>query len=140
MIEVTIDTGAFADAMQRLPAILARRMRTGLDATLDSVAARARSNHPGWVARSGALDASTQNAGIAQDGGELTGVVAFSAKSKSTAKNPGGYLYGLVQEFGTKDGRVKGTRFIRNAIDAQDSQLLQDSLEAALKDAGFSVT
>lgn len=119
---------------------LRRELPKGLELMLDAIASRARGDH-GYVDRSGNLTASTQSAGIAGDiDAGLVGIVAFAAKSKSSPKYPTGYLYGLVQEHGTRDGRVKGKKFITNAVKAQDATPLTDAMKRAFRGAGFSVS
>lgn len=118
-------------AMAALPGRIDARAREGLDLTCEAIAARARQTTT-YTDRSGMLRASTQNAGVRQEGDDLVGVVSFAARSDR------GHLYGLDQEFGNRRG-VREKRFIRDAIEEQDGRLLEGSLAAAFKDAGFNV-
>jgi hypothetical protein len=112
--------------MATLPGRLDVRLREGLDATCESIAARARQTDK-YTDRTGLLRASTQNAGVTGGlGGQLTGIVSFAARSKR------GFLYGLVVE--------DRKHFIQEAIDAQSGKLLEGSMNAAFRDAGFKVT
>lgn len=139
MIVFELNADSLADAMGAARANMAQELPRGLDMLLEAVAARARSTH-GYKDRSGNLTASTMSAGHAGDlASGLTGTVSFAARSKSSRKYPSGYLYGLVQEHGTRDGRVPATKFVTNALEAQSAEPLEDALRRAFVSAGFAV-
>jgi hypothetical protein len=117
-------------------AILADRMgprvEDGLELTLESIASRARQTTT-YVDRTSALRNSTQSDGVTGSfSGELEGVVSFAARSNR------GYLYGLAQEFGTRKG-VREKRFVRDAIDAENGDLIEGAMAQAFREAGFDV-
>jgi hypothetical protein len=156
VIVAEFDASGLERALAELPARVALRAREGLDATAEAIAARARQTTT-YKDVTGALRASTQNAGVEGSGEDLSAVVSFAARSSR------GHLYGASLEFGTHAGartrtkkqerreagaRFKGPRqrsgiqarkFIRDAIDAQDGSYLEAALGAALRDAGFIV-
>lgn len=131
MINAEFTADGFERAMAELPAKLDVRLRDGLEATCEAIAARARQTTT-YQDRTGLLRNSTQSAGVTGTRENMVGVVSFAARSKR------GYLYGAAQEWGTRTG-VKAKRFIRDAIDAQNGQLLEGALGAAFRDAGFQV-
>lgn len=104
---------------------------SGLDLTLERIAARARATTT-YTDRTGLLRNSTQSGGTQREGDELVGVVSFAATSER------GYLYGLAQEFGTRRG-IREKRFIRDAIDAENGELVEGALASAFRSAGFEV-
>jgi hypothetical protein len=131
VIEVSFESDGLMRALEELPGRIQARAREGIDATCEAIAARARETTK-YKDQSGLLRSSTQNAGVSGDSTELVGVVSFAARS------PRGYLYGLAQEYGTRTG-VTEKRFIRDAIDAQTSDLFESAIARAFKDAGFGV-
>ena len=139
MIRLVFNADDFAKAMGSARENLSREIPRGLDMLLDAVAARARGDHR-YRDRSGNLTASTMSAGHSGDmAGGFRGVVSFAARSRSSRKYPQGYLYGLVQEHGTRDGRVPATKYITNAVKAQGAEPLEDALRRAFRNAGFEV-
>lgn len=106
------------------------KLRVGFDLTMESIAARARETRT-YTDRTGALRNSTMNAGVTGSNGALVGVVSFAATSKS------GRFYGLDLEFGTS--RIKERRFVRDAIDAENGDLLEGAMKAAFRECGFEV-
>lgn len=139
MIRLVFNADDFAKAMGAATTNLGQEIPRGLDHLLEAIAARARGNH-GYKDRSGNLTASTQSAGYS--GSMATGfrgIVGFAARSKSSRKYPQGYLYGLAQEHGTRDGRVPATKYITNAVKAQGAEPLEDALRRAFRNAGFEV-
>lgn len=133
------------------------RIEDGLELTLESIANRAKQTTT-YIDRTTALRNSTQSDGVTGSfSGGLEGVVSFAARSKR------GYLYGLAQEFGTtvyrgnaserniarqvdaafgiqrrKNG-VREKRFIRDAIDAENGDLIESAMAQAFREAGFDV-
>ena len=156
MISIEFDADDFIDALEQIPVRMNVRLRQGLDATVEEIAARARQTTT-YQDRTSALRNSTQGAGVEESGSDLVGIVSFAARSKR------GYLYGLAQEFGThagasensakrlkkqsrrgfkgpkQRGGIKTKRFIRDAIDAQDGAQLESAMGAAFRDVGFTV-
>lgn len=148
MITISLDEGGMHRAVQLLADQLDARLRQGMDATLEAIAARAKQTTT-FVDRTGALRNSIQSDGATGNwsNGTLQGVVSFAATSGvalrkkrggKRRRSTGGYLYGLAQEFGTRTG-VREKRFIRDAIDAQDGAFLDGALKAAIRAAGFEV-
>lgn len=107
------------------------RLRQGLELTCESIAARAKQTRT-YVDRTGALRNSTMSDGVTGTAGNLVGIVSFAATSKA------GRQYGVDLEFGTR--RIKERRFVRDAIDAENGDLLEGAMKAAFRDAGFEVT
>jgi hypothetical protein len=147
VIEASLDASGLDHAMAKLAVSLESRLKQGLEAMCESIAATAKQTTT-FTDRTGALRNSIQSDGVTEQGNTLVGVVSFAAVSEVKLRKKrgntrrskgGGYLYGLAQEFGTKTG-IREKRFIRDAIDAEDGDLLQGSLRAAFRDAGFSVT
>lgn len=132
MISIVADFDAFHAAFAQLEGALQLRLKQGLDLTLESIAARAKQTTT-FTDRTGALRNSIQSDGVTVTGnGEMFGVVSFAATSQD------GYLYGLAQEFGTRTG-VTEKRFIRDAIDAEDGDILESAMGRAFRDCGFEV-
>lgn len=138
MITFAFDASDLAAALEAVGDNLRRDLPTGMEVLCESVASRARREHS-WRDRSGQLTSSTQSAGVEEQSGDYIGTVSFAARAKTSRKYPQGYLYGLVQEFGNRAGTVKGSRFITNALKAQDSRPLEDALERSFAAAGFRV-
>ena len=130
-MSITYVSAALEDAVGDLPERMSIRLREGLEATCEAIAARARQTTT-FKDRTSLLRRSIQESGVVVAGDELQGVVSFAARSKR------GYPYGAAQEFGTRNG-VREKRFIRDAIDAQNGDLLESAMGAAFRDAGFTV-
>lgn len=124
MINATFEGARFADALEALPARMRTRLREGMEATCESIAARARQTTT-YRDRTGLLRQSTQAAGVEQSGDSLVGIVSFAARSKQ------GFPYGVVVN--------RTRRFIEDAIAQQDGRFLESALGAAFRDAGFKV-
>jgi hypothetical protein len=132
VISIVADFDAFHAAFAQLEGAMSKRLEQGLDLTLESIAAHAKLTTT-FTDRTGALRNSIQSDGVTVTGnGEMFGVVSFAATSED------GYLYGLAQEFGTRTG-VTEKRFIRDAIDAEDGDILESAMGRAFKDCGFEV-
>lgn len=132
MISAVFDSEGFDRALATLADRMGPRVEDGLALTLEGIANRARQTTT-YVDRTSALRNSTQSAGVTGAlSGELEGAVSFAARSKR------GYLYGLAQEFGTRTG-VHEKRFIRDAIDAENGDLIEGAMAQAFRDAGFDV-
>jgi hypothetical protein len=132
VISAVFDAAGFDRAMATLVVRMGPRVEDGLSLTLESIANRARQTTT-YVDRTSLLRNSTQSDGVTGSfSGELEGVVSFAARSKK------GYLYGLAQEFGTRTG-VREKRFIRDAIDAENGDLIESAMAEAFREAGFDV-
>ena len=132
MITIVADFDAFHAAFAQLEGAMSKRLEQGLDLTLESIAAHAKLTTT-FIDRTTALRNSIQSDGVTVTGnGEMVGVISFAATSED------GYLYGLAQEFGTRTG-VTEKRFIRDAIDAEDGDILESAMGRAFKDCGFEV-
>lgn len=146
MITLVVDAQGFQAAMVQLQSSLELRIRQGLELTLESIAARAKQTTT-FTDRTGNLRNSIQSDGVREEGDAMVGIVSFAATSEAKLRKKrgnkrrsmgGGYFYGLAQEFGTKNG-VREKRFIRDAIDAEDGDILESALGRAFRDAGFEV-
>jgi hypothetical protein len=116
--------------------------------TLESIAVRAKATHS-FVDRTGALRQSIRSDGV--DGSldsprGLVGTVSYAATSERARRRSGttrrrratgGKFYGVFLEYGTR--HIKERRFIRDAIDAEDGDLIEDAISATFRDAGFAV-
>lgn len=132
MIDIKLEVETLAQAFSQLgEGGLSASVRRGLEATLESIAARAKQT-PTFVDRTDALRNSIQSAGVEGSGLDLTGTVSFAATSER------GFRYGVALEFGTR--HIRERRFIRDAIDAEDGDLIEASLAADLRRLGFEVT
>ena len=131
MINAVFEAGGLDDALGAFQSRINVRLREGLEATCEAIAARARQTTT-YKDRTGLLRASTQSAGVEQNGANLEGIVSFAARSKR------GFLYGLALNDGTIHIRAK--KFIDDAVAAQDGSLIEASLGAAFRDAGFTVS
>lgn len=132
--------------MSQLADSFERQLRAGFELMLDSIAARAKQTQS-FVDRTSALRNSIQSDGVTgtlESG--LIGTVSFAAssgagvrrsrKSGRRRKTKGAY-YGVFLEFGTS--KIRERRFIRDAIDAEDGRMLEDSIRSAFHSAGFEV-
>jgi hypothetical protein len=146
VITYVADFDSFHAAFAQLEGALKLRLHQGLDLTLESIAARAKQTTT-FTDRTGALRNSIQSDGVHEDGGELVGIVSFAATSEAKLRKKRGnarrsmskgYLYGLAQEFGTRTG-VREKRFIRDAIDDEDGEILESAMGRAFRDCGFEV-
>lgn len=148
MITVVADFDAFQNATARLTAALDERVQQGFEATLESIAARAKQTTT-FTDRTGNLRNSMQSDGVTGGGGQpFIGIVSFAAVSGTGLRlkrgnkrrsQGGGFLYGLSQELGSSNG-VKAKHFIRDAIDAEDGALIEGSMRLAFRECGFAVT
>lgn len=147
MIEITLDTSGLERALRVLGASLERYVEQGFETTLESIASRAKQTTT-FVDRTGLLRNSIRSEGVSGDyfGRGLVGTIGFAATAGQAASMAGrklrkgrGFFYGLAQEFGTKNG-VREKRFIRDAIDAQGPEAIEDALRAAFRRAGFEVS
>lgn len=77
----------------------------------------------------------------------MVGIVSFGAVSERKLRKKrgnsrrsmgGGFPYGLALELGSKRG-IKARYFITQAIDAEDSSLIESSVRAGFTAAGFEV-
>ena len=138
MISFRLDPSGLTQATSRLEAALDRHVKQGLEATLESIAARAKQTTT-FVDRTSALRNSIQSEGVTGSylAEDITGTVGFGAMSSSGRGR--GYPYGLAQEYGASNG-VREKRFIRDAIDAELGEFLEDGLREAFRAAGFEVT
>jgi hypothetical protein len=144
MINVSLDHGGLHRALNAISDRLDARLSEGLDATLESIAARAKQTTK-FVDRTGALRNSIQSDGVTGEFGSssgLIGTVSFAATAQPSGRrgrrSRAGYQYGLALEFGTRTG-IRERRFIRDAIDAEDGQFIEDAIGNAMRDAGFEV-
>jgi hypothetical protein len=146
VITYVADFDSFHAAFAQLEGALTLRLKQGLDLTLESIAARAKQTTT-FTDRTGALRNSIQSDGVQEEGDDLVGIVSFAATSEAklrkkrgnTRRSMGkGYLYGLAQEFGTRTG-VREKRFIRDAIDDEDGEILESAMARAFRDCGFEV-
>jgi hypothetical protein len=146
VIVISLDASGLERAMGDLGANLGRFVEDGFEATLEAIAARAKQTTT-FTDRTGLLRNSIQSEGasgsFAADG--LEGAVGFAATAGEAASRAGrrpprdrGFFYGLAQEFGTSRG-VREKRFVRDAIDAQGPELIEDAIGAAFRHAGFEV-
>lgn len=132
--------------MSQLADSFERQLRAGFELMLESIAARAKQT-TSFVDRTSALRNSIQSDGVTgtlESG--LIGTVSFAAssgagvrrsrKSGRRRKTKGAY-YGVFLEFGTS--KIRERRFIRDAIDAEDGRMLEDSIRSAFHSAGFEV-
>jgi hypothetical protein len=131
VIVIDLDAGGLSRAFGQMSDSVESGVRRGLEATLESIAARARQTAT-FTDRTGALRNSIQSDGVTGSGLSIDGVVSFAATSER------GYPYGLALEFGTSRG-IRERRFIRDAIDQEDGDLIEDSLAASLRAIGFEV-
>lgn len=146
MISISLDPGGMHRALSQLSTQVDRHLREGLEATLESIAARAKQTTT-FVDRTGLLRNSIRSEGAQGSffGGQMTGSIGFGATAGDAARAAGrklrrgrGFQYGLAQEFGTRTG-VREKRFIRDAIDAEGSEFLEDAVANAFRAAGFEV-
>lgn len=146
MIEISLDTSALEQATSLVGAVFERQVRGGFELMLESIAARAKQT-TSFTDRTGALRNSIQSDGVTgtiESG--LVGTISFAAssgagvrrsrKSGRRRKTRGAY-YGVFLEFGTR--YISERRFIRDAIDAEDGQVLEDAIESAFRISGFEV-
>lgn len=147
MLEVTLDASGLERALRLLSASMERYVEQGFEATLESIVSRAKQTTT-FVDRTGLLRNSIRSEGVQGDffGRGLVGTIGFAATAGQAASIAGrklrrgrGFFYGLAQEFGTSNG-VREKRFIRDAIDAQGPELLEDAVAAAFRRAGFEVS
>lgn len=150
MLAISLDASGLERGADSFGSLLERRMREGLELTLESIAARAKQTKT-FVDRTGALRNSIMADGVegslsAPDG--LVGTVSFGATSERALRKKrggkrrrmsGGFPYGLSQEYGSSNG-VKEKRFIRDAIAAETGDLIEGAVGAAFRDAGFEVS
>lgn len=147
MISVVADFDAFEHATARLTAVLDERVAQGFEASLESIAARAKLTTT-FTDRSGNLRNSMQSEGVTGGGGQpFIGIISFAAVSEEKLRlkrgnkrrsKGGGFPYGLSQELGSSNG-VKAKHFIRDAIDAEDGALIEGSMKLAFRECGFEV-
>lgn len=146
MIEFVADYDAFQNATARLTVALDERVQQGFEATLESIAARAKETTT-FVDRTGALRNSIQSDGVTGGGGQpMVGTISFAAVSERSLRKKrgntrrsmgGGEPYGIFLELGTV--HIKERRFIRDAIEAEDGALIESSMRLAFRDVGFEV-
>jgi hypothetical protein len=149
VIAISLDPSGLHRAAQHLADRFDALVREGLEATCESVAARAKTTSS-FVDRTGALRNSIQNDGVTGglgDAGGMVGVVSFAAVSerKLTKKRGrtrrsmgGGFPYGIALELGTKTG-IKARLFITQSIDAEDGSLIESAVRAGFVAEGFEV-
>lgn len=133
MISVGLDGSGLDAALSRLEAALNRQVQAGLEATLESIAARAKQTTT-FVDRTSQLRNSIRSEGVtgSYTGEDIEGTIGFAARS------PRGYPYGMALEYGTR--HIRERRFVRDAIDAELGNFLEDGLRRAFEAAGFEVT
>ncbi|HMJ15744.1 MAG TPA: HK97 gp10 family phage protein [Polyangiaceae bacterium] len=149
MIAISLDPSGLHRAVQRLADRFDELVREGLEATCESIAARAKTTSS-FVDRTGALRNSIQSEGVTGglgDAGGMVGIVSFAAVSERKLRKKrgnarrgmgGGFPYGLALELGTKTG-IKARLFITQAIDAEDSTLIEGAVRAGFVAEGFEV-
>lgn len=146
MIAISLDLGGFHRAAQHLADRIDDGVREGFEATLESIAARAKQTTT-FTDRTGNLRNSIQSDGVTGELGAMVGVVSFAAFSERKLRKKrgntrrsmgGGFPYGLALELGTNTG-IRARRFVRDAIDAEDGQLIESALRASFRDSGFEV-
>ena len=132
MITVSLDPGGLHRALNEFGAKLDVHLARGLEATLESIAATAKQTTT-FTDRTGALRNSIQSEGVQGSfwNDRMVGTIGFGAMNR-------GFPYGLAQEYGSKTG-VREKRFIRDAIDAEFGDFLEDAVAAAFREAGFEV-
>ncbi len=143
MIGISLDTGGLHRANQLLLAKLDTHVAAGLEATLESIAARAKQTTK-FVDRTGLLRNTIQSDGVKGSflGNKMEGVVSFAARSSK------GYLYGAALEYGTKprtsfSGVNRGIterRFMRDAVEQEFGKFVEHAIGAAFRAAGYEVT
>lgn len=133
MISATFTPDEFLAAMQNVASSLGGAVEGGLGLTLERIAATAKQTTT-FQDRTAALRNSIQSEGVsgALATDTLVGTVGFAASNR-------GYFYGLAQEFGTRTG-VTEKRFMRDAIDAETGDLIEDAMAQAFRAAGFEVS
>lgn len=148
MISISLDTQGLSNAAGGFSGRVDGYLRAGLEMTLESIAARAKQTTT-FVDRTGALRNSIQSDGVAgswNDPDGLVGTVSFGATSARTLRKKrgrtrrsmgGGAPYGLFLEYGTV--HITERRFIRDAIDAEGGQYLEDAVRRAFEEVGFEV-
>ena len=148
MISISLDTQGLSNAAGGFSGRVDGYLRAGLEMTLESIAARAKETTT-FVDRTGALRNSIQSDGVEGAWGSsegLVGTVSFAATSErrtrrkrggSRRRPSGGFFYGLVQEYGS--AHIHEKRFIRDAIDAEGGQYLEDAVRRAFEEVGFEV-
>lgn len=130
MIDVVFDVSGLEQAFSSLEGSLDRRLRQGFEAQLEAIAARAKQTTT-FVDRAGLLRNSIISDGVQGDlAGGMTGVISFAAANN-------GFYYGVIQEFGGR--HISEKRFIRDAIEAEGTTLIEAAINQAYKDAGFEV-
>lgn len=143
MISISLDPGGLHRANNAFLRVLDHRIEQGLDATLESIAARAKQTTK-FTDRTSALRNSIQSDGATGSfvAGRMEGVVSYAARSEK------GYLYGAALEYGTAprtsfrgfNRGITEKRFIRDAIDQEFGGFLEQAVGAAFRDAGFEVS
>lgn len=146
MIQVSLDPGGFHRAAQQLADRIDDGLRMGMEATMESIAARAKQTTT-FTDRTGALRNSIQSDGVTGGGGApFVGVVSFAAVSTPSARTRSGRKrragavgaqYGIFLEMGTV--HIRERRFIRDAIDEEDGDLIEGALSAVFVGTGFEV-
>lgn len=133
MIRATFDAGDFDASMRRAAQALPPAIEAGLALTLERIAANAKQTTT-FVDRTAALRNSIQSDGVrgSLQAGSLIGTVGFAASNR-------GFFYGLAQEFGTRTG-VTEKRFVRDAIDQETGDIIEDAMAQAFRASGFEVT
>lgn len=146
MISISLDTNGLHRALNEFGTRLDGHLAKGLEATLESIAARAKQTTT-FVDRTGTLRNSIQSEGVTGSfwSDRMVGTIGFGATAGQAANAAGrnlrkgrGHFYGLDQEYGTRTIHEK--RFVRDAIDAEFGGFLEDSIANAFREAGFEVS
>lgn len=148
MLTVSFDAAGLDRAMEAFTAQLPQNVHDAFEMTLESIVVRAKATNT-FVDRTGALRNSIRSDGVEgslDSPHGLVGSVSYAATSEKTRRRSrstgrrrttGGKFYGVFLEYGTR--YIKERRFIRDAIDAEDGDLIQDAIAATFRDAGFAV-
>jgi hypothetical protein len=135
MISAVFDTDDLVAAIQSLSSNLGRAVSRGMNATTVRIARNAKIlGGQRFQDQTGALRNSIESEPPTGSlrAGTLTGWVGMAASHNF-------HFYGLSQEYGTRNG-VTEKRFMRDAMDAETGDLIEDAMAQAFRDAGFEVT
>jgi hypothetical protein len=148
VISISLDPSGLHRATQELADRLDGYVREGFEATLESIASRAKTT-TSFVDRTGALRNSMQSEGVTgrlADPNGMVGIVSFAAVSErkiglkrgnKRRSMRGGYPYGIALELGTR--RIKARLFMTQALNAEDSSLIEGAVRAGFRAQGFEV-
>ena len=147
MIAIEVKGAGLEEAMAKLDDALERNVRAAFEMTLESIVVRAKQTNT-FVDRTGALRNSIQSDGVTGtfDGEGLVGTISYAATSKPSrgrrrrrkggGAGSSGAFYGVFLEYGTK--HIKARRFIRDAIDAETGDLIEDAIALSFRQVGLA--